>query len=233
MLRPVRYLPLDKEDIVGPFEQVYMNIAVTPQEIQNDVHTHVEFTPTNILSILANLTPFSDFNQSPRNMYQCQMGKQTMGTPGVALCHRSDNKLYRLQTGQTPIVKANLYDDYGMDNFPNGFNAVVAVISYTGYDMDDAMIINKSADERGFGYGTMYKTEKVDLALNRSRGDPITQHFGFGNDEWPKEWLEKLDDDGLPYIGTYVEEGDPICAYFDDTLNKTKIKTYLLRIQHI
>lgn len=226
MMRPVRYLPLDKEDIVGPFEQVYMNIAVTPQELQNNVHTHVEFTPTNILSILANLTPFSDFNQSPRNMYQCQMGKQTMGTPGVALCHRSDNKLYRLQTGQTPIVKANLYDDYGMDNFPNGMNAVVAVISYTGYDMDDAMIINKSADERGFGYGTMYKVEKIDLSLNRSRGDPISQHFGFGTDEWPKEWLEKLDEDGLPYIGTYVEEGDPICAYFDDTLNKTKIKTY-------
>ncbi|AMD22924.1 HHR155Wp [Eremothecium sinecaudum] len=226
MMRPVRYLPLDKEDIVGPFEQVYMNIAVTPPEIQNNVHTHVEFSPTNILSILANLTPFSDFNQSPRNMYQCQMGKQTMGTPGVALCHRSDNKLYRLQSGQTPIVKANLYDDYGMDNFPNGTNAVVAVISYTGYDMDDAMIINKSADERGFAYGTMYKTEKIDLSLNRGRGDPITQYFGFGNDEWPKEWLEKLDDDGLPMIGTYVEEGDPICAYFDETLNKTKIKTY-------
>ncbi|CEP63973.1 DNA-directed RNA polymerase I core subunit RPA135 LALA0_S09e06722g [Lachancea lanzarotensis] len=226
MMRPVKYLPLGKEDIVGPFEQVYMNIAVTPKEIGNNIHTHVEFTPTNILSILANLTPFSDFNQSPRNMYQCQMGKQTMGTPGVALCHRSDNKLYRLQTGQTPIVKANLYDDYGMDNFPNGTNAVVAVISYTGYDMDDAMIINKSADERGFGYGTMYKTEKIDLSLNRSRGDPVTQHFGFGDDEWPKDWLDKLDDDGLPVIGTYVEEGDPVCAYFDDTLNKTKIKTY-------
>ncbi|CCK69982.1 DNA-directed RNA polymerase I core subunit RPA135 KNAG_0D02320 [Huiozyma naganishii CBS 8797] len=226
MMRPVRYLPLDKEDIVGPFEQVYMNIAVTQQEIQNNIHSHVEFTPTNILSILANLTPFSDFNQSPRNMYQCQMGKQTMGTPGVALCHRSDNKLYRLQSGQTPIVKANLYDDYGMDNFPNGTNAVVAVISYTGYDMDDAMIINKSADERGFGYGTMYKVEKIDLSLNRNRGDPVSQHFGFGSDDWPKEWLNKLDDDGLPHIGTYVEEGDPICAYFDDVVNKTKIKTY-------
>ena len=117
MMRPVKYLPLDKEDIVGPFEQVYMNVAVTPEEIENNIHSHVEFTPTNILSILANLTPFSDFNQSPRNMYQCQMGKQTMGTPGTALVHRSDNKLYRLQTGQTPIVKANLYDDYGMDNF--------------------------------------------------------------------------------------------------------------------
>lgn len=226
MMRPVKYLPLNKLDIVGPFEQVYMNVAVTPAEIENNVHSHVEFSPTNILSILANLTPFSDFNQSPRNMYQCQMGKQTMGTPGVALVHRSDNKLYRLQTGQTPIVKAALYDDYGMDNFPNGMNAVVAVISYTGYDMDDAMIINKSADERGFGYGTVYKVEKVDLSQSRRKGDPITQHFGFGDDEWPESWREKLDADGLPLIGVKVEEGDPIVAYYDDTLGKTKVKTY-------
>lgn len=226
MMRPTKYLPLNKTDILGPFEQVYMDVAVTPAEIENNIHTHVEFSPTNILSILANLTPFSDFNQSPRNMYQCQMGKQTMGTPGVALNHRSDNKLYRLQTGQTPIVKASLYDDYGMDNFPNGMNAVVAVISYTGYDMDDAMIINKSADERGFGYGTVYKVEKVDLSQSRRRGDPITQHFGFGTDEWPESWREKLDADGLPLIGVKVDEGDPIVAYYDDTLGRTKVKTY-------
>ncbi|ODV86200.1 hypothetical protein CANARDRAFT_196656 [[Candida] arabinofermentans NRRL YB-2248] len=226
MIRPVKYLPLNKKDILGPFEQVYMNVAVIPSEIENNIHTHVEYSPTNILSILANLTPFSDFNQSPRNMYQCQMGKQTMGTPGVALCHRSDNKLYKLQSGQTPIVKNNLYDDYGMDNFPNGTNAVVAVISYTGYDMDDAMIINKSADERGFGYGVVYKVEKIDLGRGRRNGEPITQHFGFGNDEWPESYKEKLDLDGLPYIGVLVEEGDPICAYYDDILGKTKIKTY-------
>jgi len=72
-------------------------------------------------------------------MYQCQMGKQSMGTPGTAIRYRTDNKTYRLQTGQTPIVRAPLHNDYGFDNFPNGMNAVVAVISYTGYDMDDAM----------------------------------------------------------------------------------------------
>lgn len=227
MIRPVKYLPLDKEDIVGPFEQTYLNIAVRPSEIESNIHSHVEFSPTNILSILANLTPFSDFNQSPRNMYQCQMGKQTMGTPGVALVHRSDNKLYKLQCGQTPIVKAKLYDTYGMDNFPNGTNAVVAVISYTGYDMDDAMIINKSADERGFGYGVVYKVEKVDLSMSRRRGDPITQHFGFGDDNtWKELWKDKLDEDGLPLIGVKLEEGDPICAYYDETVGKTKIKTY-------
>lgn len=105
-------------------------------------------------------------------------------------------------------------------------NAVVAVISYTGYDMDDAMIINKSADERGFGYGTVYKVEKVDLSQSRRRGDPITQHFGFGTDEWPESWREKLDADGLPLIGVKVDEGDPIVAYYDDTLGRTKVKTY-------
>lgn len=226
MTRPVKYLPLNKTDMVGPMEQVYMNIAVEPQEIENNVHTHVEIAPTNMLSILGNLTPFSDFNQSPRNMYQCQMGKQTMGTPGVALVHRSDNKLYRLQSGQTPIVKANLYDDFGMDNFPNGTNAVVAVIAYTGYDMDDGMIVNKASSERGFAYGSMYKTEKIDLGMDRRKGDPITQHIGFGDDAWPEEWRKFLDVDGLPYVGTYMQEGDPILAFYDDVLGKTRIKTY-------
>jgi len=44
-----------------------------------------------------------------------------------------------------------------------GTNAVVAVISYTGYDMEDAMIINKSSDERGFAAGSIYKSLFVDL----------------------------------------------------------------------
>ncbi|KAH0122856.1 beta and beta-prime subunits of DNA dependent RNA-polymerase, partial [Aureobasidium melanogenum] len=108
MYRPVKYLPLEKEDFVGPFEQPFMSIACTEPEIISGDSTHVEFDPTNILSILANQTPFSDFNQSPRNMYQCQMGKQTMGTPGTALKYRTDNKSYRLQTGQTPVVRPPL-----------------------------------------------------------------------------------------------------------------------------
>jgi len=63
MMRPVKYLGNGRDDQVGPFEQVYMNIACTPEEIEEAVSTHVEHEPTNFLSILANLTPFSDFNQ--------------------------------------------------------------------------------------------------------------------------------------------------------------------------
>ena len=217
MVRPVKYLPLDKEDFVGPQEQPFMSIAVTEPEIISGESTHVEFDPTNILSILANMTPFSDFNQSPRNMYQCQMGKQSMGTPGTALRYRTDNKTYRLQTGQTPIVRAPLHNDYGFDNFPNGMNAVVAVISYTGYDMDDAMIINKSAHERGFGHGTIYKVKKIDLEEGGSKSRSsknIKKLFGFApGSEIKAEIKGRIDEDGLPYVGRLIKEGDKICAW--------------------
>jgi DNA-directed RNA polymerase I subunit RPA2 len=63
MMRPVKYLANGRDDQIGSFEQVYMNIACTPEEIEIGVSTHVEHNPTNFLSILANLTPFSDFNQ--------------------------------------------------------------------------------------------------------------------------------------------------------------------------
>ncbi|KAK2774769.1 DNA-directed RNA polymerase I subunit RPA2 [Onygenales sp. PD_12] len=229
MLRPVKYLPLDKLDYVGPFEQPYMEIACVPRDIASGRSTHVEFDPTNILSIIANMTPFSDFNQSPRNMYQCQMGKQAMGTPGTSIQYRTDNKLYRLQTGQTPIVRPPLYNAYGLDNFPNGMNAVVAVISYTGYDMDDAMIINKSAHERGFGWGTIYKTKisSLDDKENRGRGKSkreVSKLFGFAPGGLIKaEWRNALDEDGLPHIGARVTEGSIVAAWhtvrFDPVAN--------------
>lgn len=219
MYRPVKYLPVDKLDYVGPFEQPYMEIACRDPDIISGHTTHIEYDPTHILSIIANMTPFSDFNQSPRNMYQCQMGKQSMGTPGTAIDYRTDNKLYRLQTGQTPIVRPPLHNSYGLDNFPNGMNAVVAVISYTGYDMDDAMIINKSAHERGFGHGTIYKTKIYSLDEKEARGrgkakKAPSKLFGFAPGGLVKaEWRMSLDEDGLPHVGSQVTEGSIVAAY--------------------
>ncbi|KAF7302187.1 DNA-directed RNA polymerase subunit beta [Mycena indigotica] len=234
MMRPVKYLANGRDDQVGPFEQVYMDIACTPEEIEVGTSSHVEHNPTNFLSILANLTPFSDFNQSPRNIYQCQMGKQTMGTPSTALQHRTDNKLYRLQTGQTPVVRPALHNTYAMDAYPNGTNAIVAVISYTGYDMEDAMILNKSAHERGFGYGTVYKSQVVDLRdlPGSTKTGPAQLHFGLGKEitrrpeDDPHHCLQTLDVDGLPFVGAHLSTGDPIAGYIDDTTGRTRFAKY-------
>jgi DNA-directed RNA polymerase I subunit RPA2 len=54
-----------------------------------------------------------------------------------------------------------------MDEFPAGTNAVVAVLAYTGYDMEDACILNKSAVDRGFAHGRLIKTEMIDLRKER------------------------------------------------------------------
>lgn len=236
MIRPVKYLPLDMEDLVGPQEQPFMSIAVTEPEIESNESTHVEFDPTNIFSILANMTPFSDFNQSPRNMYQCQMGKQSMGTPGTATRYRTDNKSYRLQTGQTPISRSSLHNDYGFDNFPNGMNSVVAVISYTGYDMDDAMIINKSSHERGFGHGTVYKVKKIELEEGGDRARSarnVGKIFGFAPGTTVTAEIQgKIDTDGLPFVGRLLVEGDKICAWHTVSRNSQNQLVNLDGITH-
>jgi DNA-directed RNA polymerase I subunit RPA2 len=158
------------------------------------------------------------------------MSKQTMGTPSTSLQHRTDNKLYRLQSGQTPIVRPALHNEYGMDGFPNGTNAIVAVISYTGYDMEDAMILNKSAHERGFAHGSIYKSQIVDLRSVRGEkgsGSSPQVHFGLGRDVKPDDKKRlTLDDDGLPYLGTMLKSGDAICAYVDRTSGRTKVEKY-------
>ena len=162
------------------------------------------------------------------------MGKQTMGTPSTALSHRTDNKLYRLQTGQSPVVRPALHNTYAMDSFPNGTNAIVAVISYTGYDMEDAMILNKSAHERGFAHGTIYKSQIVDLkdvrGASKSSISP-TLHFGIGRDiikngEKLHPSFEFVDLDGLPHIGIRLTPGDPLAAYIDDNTGRTNFVKY-------
>jgi len=113
--------------------------------------------------MIAQTNPFPDYNQSPRNMYQCQMAKQTMGTPYHNHPYRMDNKVYRILFPQEPLVRTENYNKFDFRQYPHGTNAVVAVISYTGYDMEDAMIINKSAYERGFGHGCVYKSYRREL----------------------------------------------------------------------
>ena len=171
--------------------------------------------------------------------YQCQMGKQTMGTPCHSLPYRADNKLYKIQNPQAPLVQTAVHGEYKMDEYPNGTNAVVAVLSYTGFDMEDAMILNKSSYERGFGHASVYKTIKVELA------DEISAAVSKGADkdkiklgnkmkrvkvlpenegDLPIFKLEpsyaNLEEDGLPPVGSWVDEGHALYCLVDDRGNQ-------------
>ncbi|KAK6107321.1 RNA polymerase Rpb2 domain 6 family protein [Brugia pahangi] len=219
LIRPVRYLPSNRIEFIGTFEQVYLSICIDPEEAEPNVTMHQEIHPSCLFSFAANLIPFPDHNQSPRNVYQCQMGKQTMGIPVHAWNYRADNKMYRLQFPQNPIVKPDPYEKYGIDEYPLGTNACVAVISYTGYDMEDAMVINKSSYERGFAHGSIVKVERINLTEGRPTGSLV-----FLCD--PKNPQKTIGFDGLPIPGRLYMEGDPYYSVYEIDTNNYKVHKY-------
>ncbi|KAH9421488.1 DNA-directed RNA polymerase I subunit RPA2 [Dermatophagoides pteronyssinus] len=231
MIRPVFNLLTQNIEFIGTFEQCYMDICVTNSELITGITTHQEIRETSFLSILARQIPYPDFNQSPRNMYSCQMAKQTMGTASHTLRYRSDNKMYSILTPQSPLVRTAAYDHYALDNYPLGTNAVVAVISYTGYDMEDAMILNKSSVERGFQAGIINKTEVIDLyelaGLRSTQLQELMLKFGYDETiDIDEKYSGMFDKDGLPFIGRLVCQDDPVCAYLDMVENRTKFHKY-------
>ena len=231
MSRPVaRLSPQRCVELLGPLEQLTLQISwMNPhmRELQGGSqpeYSHAEIDPSHMLSVLASLTPFSDYNQSPRNMYQCQMGKQTMGIPAYGLQHRGDNKLYQMLTPQAPLVATSDYWRYEMDRFAQGINSVVAVISYSGYDMEDAMVVKRSSFERGFGRGVMFKTHVVNLKLHsmKRRTSSLTSRLRlrmkFGRSQKPSQYSRcSLDLSGLPEIGRILRPGDVMWCAVDDS----------------
>ncbi len=124
LIRPVRNVEAKKIEFIGmllssgykqhrlgTFEQVYLSVCIDPDEAEPGVTYHQELAANCLFSFAANLIPFPDHNQSPRNVYQCQMGKQTMGTPVHAWPYRADNKMYRIQVQRTLLM----HTTFGLD----------------------------------------------------------------------------------------------------------------------
>lgn len=105
--------------------------------------THLEIEPFTLLGAVAGLIPYPHHNQSPRNTYQCAMGKQAIGAIGYNQLNRIDTLLYLSVYPQQPMVKTKTIELIGYDRLPAGQNATVAVMSYSGYDIEDALILNK------------------------------------------------------------------------------------------
>jgi len=180
-------------------------IACTESEITDDT-THLEIAEFTILGVCAGLIPYPHHNQSPRNTYQCAMGKQAMGIIGYNQRNRIDTVMYNLVYPQKPIVKTRTIELINYDKLPAGENAIVAVMSYSGYDIEDALVFNKASIDRGYGRCLVYRNSKC--TLKKYSNQTYDRIMGPSIDANTKKLISKheiLDSDGIVAPGEMVE----------------------------
>ncbi len=173
-------------------------------------YSHVEIHPCIILGSLASTIPFPDHNQSPRNAYQCAMGKQAMGVFAQNYKERFDALAHMLMYPNLPLVSPKMGKYYGAYSMPSGRNIVVAIMTYGGYNQEDSIMINKGSLDRGLFQSVFFRTYKDEEKKNQSSGeeerfcrpDPeMTRQLRNGN-------YGKLGADGFVPENTFVSSDD-------------------------
>ena len=200
-------------------QQAYEMICMKPSDLkENDLNKNIynytlcEIHPSSILGVLASCIPFPEHNQSPRNTYQCAMGKQAIGIHVKNFDKRMDRTSYVLNYGMKPLVETRLMNMLELSKMPSGNQLIVAIMSYTGFNQEDSILVNKSSIERGMLQATIYHTEKdEDKKINgeeeiRTKPDKSkTKNIKFAN-------YDKINKDGLIDKDTLVENRDVIIA---------------------
>lgn len=169
--------------------------------------THMEIEPFTVLGAVAGLIPYPHHNQSPRNTYQCAMGKQAIGVIGYNQFRRIDTLLYLMVYPQQPMVKTKTIELIDYDKLPAGQNAVVAVMSYSGYDIEDALVLNKSSIDRGFGRCQVLRKNTITLKRYPNHTKDLVSGMRVDENGEPIFPHAALGPDGLGEVGMKVENG--------------------------
>ena len=174
-------------------------------------YTHCEINPSLIMGVLACNIPFSDHNQSPRNCYQSAMGKQAVGIYMSNYNNRIDTFGHILNYSQKPLARTKLAKYTNSEAMPSGINTVIAIMTKTGFNQEDSVMINKSALDRGLFTSTYFKSYKDQCLKNHSTGEeekftkpPIdtinVKPYNYDN----------LTSNGFVNKNTYINDGDII-----------------------
>jgi len=139
--------------------------------VKDPSYTHCEIHPSVIFGTAASGIPFPDHNQSPRNAYQCAMGKQAMGIYSLNFRERFDAMSHILCYPEIPMVSPYMSKFYGAQSLPAGQNIVVAIMTYTGYNQEDSNMINRGSLDRGRYRSIFYRTYKDEERKNQSSGE--------------------------------------------------------------
>jgi DNA-directed RNA polymerase II subunit RPB2 len=175
-------------------------------------YEYCEIHPCTLLGVLASCVPFPDCNQAPRNTYQCAMAKQAIGISAMNYDQRLDKTIYTLNSPTRPLVDTRIMDFLSLNKIPSGCQIHVAIMSYTGYNQEDSVLINQASIDRGLFTATIYHTEKdedknvIRDEIIRCKPDPTkTKSIKHGN-------YGKINSHGFIPENTQVQNRDIIIA---------------------
>lgn len=200
-------------EYIDPGETESTYIATYPSEIienKDRDYSHCEIHPSTILGTLASNIPFPDHNQSPRNSYQAAMGKQAMGMYALNFRERFDAMSHLLCYPQVPFVSPFMSKFYGAQNMPSGQNIIVAIATYTGYNQEDSVMINRASLDRGLFRSIFYRTYKDEERKNQSSGEE--ERFAMPDSSMTRQMknanYDKLDESGFVPENQFVNSED-------------------------
>ena len=203
-------------EYIDPEEQNLAMIALRAKNSYilkdtNITFTHCEIHPSTIFGVLASCIPFPEHNQAPRNTYQCAQSKQAMGVYATNYDKRFDKTAYILTSPSRPLVDTRIMNWLDLVKIPSGQVIHVAIMSYTGYNQEDSVLINKGSIDRGMFSTTIYHTEKdedknITRFVSRCKPDPTkTKGIKYGN-------YDKIDSSGFIPKNTKLDDRDIIMA---------------------
>ena len=215
LLRPAEGMRTPLLEYVDVAESACALTATTPRDVvdgdaSTPAYTHIEVHQTAALSHVAATIPFSDRNAAPRNVFASKQVKSCASVHASTYRSRLDTSTHVLHAGQRPLVDTAWSDINGMRDLPFGVNAMVAIASFTGYNQEDAIIINAGSVERGMFASTHLHTLVKDENVRDGGAfcNPSSKAI-----ESRASTYAGLDPSGLPIVGSAVSEGGAIVGH--------------------
>jgi len=189
-------------------ENAYVSFS---EDELTEEHTHLEIHACNILGLVANLVPFGHNIQGVRFLQGAKNQKQGIGFYAANYHNRMDMDVNILHSPQIPITTTFMHDVFNYHKHPSGQNFTMAVVAYEGYNMEDAIILNRGSIDRGLGRSTYYRPIIAE-ELRYSGGlvdqicIPDKEVKGYKSEQE----YRLLEDDGVIFAEAKVKEEDVV-----------------------